>query len=169
MPTVRFEILFVFLIRSLVRRCILHFAVTKHPTSAWTGQQVVEAFRWDSAPTYLLRDRDRIYGDWFRRRVTNMGIEEVLTTPHSPWQNPYSERLNGSLRRECLDHVIVFGGNHLWRILGEYVEYYSGSRTHLSLDMDSPVTRPVQTPDHSKVISLPQIGGIHYRYDRRAV
>jgi len=116
----------------------------------------------------LLRDRDKVYGDWFRRRVKNIGIEEVLTAPHSPWQNPYSERLNGSIRRECLDHVIVFGENHLRRITADYVAYYSGSRTYLSLKMDSPDSHPVQPPDHGKVISLPEVGGRHHRYERRA-
>lgn len=167
-PTVRFQLPYVLLFLSIERRHIVHFAVTEHPTAAWAAQQVVEAFPWDTAPRYLLRDRDKIYGDWFRRRVKNMGIEEVLTAPHSPWQNPYSERLNGSIRRECLDHVIVFSENHLRRILAAYVAYYNGSRTHLSLEMDSPETRPVQTPDQGNIISVPQIGGLHHRYERRA-
>jgi transposase InsO family protein len=167
-PTVRFKILYVFFFLSVERRRIIHFAVTEHPSAAWAAQQVVEAFPWDTTPKYLLRDRDTIYGDWFRRRVKNMGIEEVFTAPQSPWRNPYSERLNGSIRRECLDQVIVFSENHLRRILAEYIAYYNGSRTHLSLEMDSPVTRPVQTSDQGKVISLPQVGGLHHRYERRA-
>jgi transposase InsO family protein len=167
-PTVRFRILYVFLFLAVERRRILHFAVTEHPTAAWAAQQVVEAFPWDTAPRYLLRDRDTIYGDWFRRRVQNMNIEEVLTAPQSPWQNPYSERLNGSIRRECLDHVIVLSEAHLKRILAGYVRYYNGSRTHLSLEMDSPLSRPVQTPDEGKVIALPHVGGLHHRYERRA-
>ena len=167
-PTVRFRILYVFLILSLERRRIIHCAVTEHPTAAWAAQQIVEAFPWDTSPKYLLRDRDRVYGGWFRRRVKNMGIEEVLTAYHCPWQNPYSERLNGSIRRECLDHVIVFSENHLRRILADYVAYYNESRTHLSLEMDSPVTRPVQAPSQGKVVSLPQVGGLHHRYERRA-
>ena len=167
-PTVRFRILYVFLALSIERRHILHFAVTEHPTAAWTAQQIVEAFPWDTAPKYLLRDRDKVYGDWFRRRVKNMGIEEVLTAPYSPWQNPYSERLNGSVRRECLDHVIVLNERHLRRILAEYVAYYNESRTHLSLDMDSPVPRPVQAPNQGEVVSLPQVGGLHHRYERQA-
>jgi transposase InsO family protein len=118
----------------------------------------------------LLRyyDRDAIYGDWFRRRVKNMGIEQVLTAPQSQWQNPYSERLNGSVRRECLDHMIVLSEAHLKRILARYVEYHNRSRTHLSLEMDSPATRPVQTPGQGKVISVLQVGGLHHRYERRA-
>ncbi len=167
-PTARFQVLYVLLFLSIERRHIAHFAVTEHATAAWAAQQVVEAFPWDTAPRYLLRDRDGVYGDWFRRRVINMGIEEVLTAPHSPWQNPYSERLNGSLRRECLDHVIVFSESHLRRILAGYVEYYNQSRTHLSLEMDSPITRPTQTRDQGKVISLSQVAGLHHRYERRA-
>lgn len=167
-PTVRFRVLYVFLFLSVERRKIIHFGVTQHPSAAWAARQVVEAFPWDTTPKHLLRDRDAIYGQWFRGRVKNMGIEEVLTAPHSPWQNPYSERLNGSVRRECLDHVIVFSENHLKRILVGYVEYYNGSRTHLSLEMDSPVTRPVQTPDQGEVTSVPQVGGLHRRYERRA-
>lgn len=142
--------------------------VTEHPTAAWAAQQVVEAFPWDTAPKYLLRDRDTIYGSWFRRRAKSMGVEEVLTAPQSPWQNPYSERLNGSIRRECLDHVIVLSEAHLRRILAGYVRYYNGSRTHLSLDMDSPLSRPVQTANEGKVIALPHVGGLHHRYERRA-
>ncbi len=167
-PTVRFQILYVLFFLSVERRHIVHFAVTEHPTSDWAAQQIVEAFPWDTAPKYLLRDRDRIYGDWFRRRLKNMGIEEVLTAPHSPWQNPYSERLNGSIRRECLDHIIVFSESRLRRILVGYIEYYNGSRTHLSLDMDSPNSRPVQAPEQGTVVAVPQVGGLHHRYERRA-
>lgn len=167
-PTIRFNLLYVFLFLSVDRRRIVHFGVTQHPTAAWAAQQLVEAFPWETAPKYLLRDRDSIYGDWFRKRVKNMGIEEVLTAPRSPWQNAYSERLNGSIRRECLDHVIILNENHLRRILSEYVEYYNRSRTHLSLNMDSPETRPVQTPDQGKVTVIPQVGGLHHRYERHA-
>ena len=116
-PTVRFRILYVFLFLAVERRRIIHFAVTEHPSAAWAAQHVVEAFPWGTAPKYLRRDRDTIYGDWFRQRVKNMGIEEALTAPQSPWQNPYSERLNGSVRRECLDHMIVLNEAHLKRIL----------------------------------------------------
>ncbi len=167
-PTVRFQILYVMLFLSVERRRIIHFAITEHPTAAWAAQQVVEAFPWDTSPKYLLRDRDKVYGDWFRKRVKDMGIEEVLTAPHSPWQNPYSERLNGSIRRECLDHVIVSSENHLRRILAGYVEYYNQSRTHLSLDMDSPESRLVQTPEQGNVVAVPQVGGLHHRYQRQA-
>jgi len=121
-PTVRFKFLYVFLVLSIERRRIIHFAITQHPTAAWMAQRIVEAFPWDTSPKYLLRDRDKVYGGWFRRRVKSMDVEEVLTAPHSPWQNAYSERLNGSIRRECLDHVIVLSENHLRRVLGKYVE-----------------------------------------------
>jgi transposase InsO family protein len=167
-PTVRFQILYVFLFLSIERRKIIHSGVTQNPTAAWAAQQVVQAFPWETAPRYLLRDRDKIYGDWFRQRVKNMGIEEVLTVPHSPWQNPYSERLNGSVRRECLDHVIVFSEGHLRRVLAGYIEYYNGSRTHLSLDMDSPKSRPVEMPERGAVVAVPQVGGLHHRYQRQA-
>lgn len=147
-PTVRFQVLYVLLSLSVERRRIIHFTVTAHPTAAWAAQQAVEAFPWNTAPKYLLRDRDKIYGDWFRRRVKN--IEEVLTAPHSPWQNPYSERLNGSIRRECLDHVIVFSESHLRRVLAGYIEYYNSSQTHLSLNMTVhtpvPCIRPTKAP-----------------------
>lgn len=167
-PAVRFKVLYVFLVLSIERRRIVHFGVTQHPTAAWTAQQVVEAFPWDTKPKYLLRDRDKVYGDRWRHRVKNMGVEEVLTAPLSPWQNPYSEGLNGSLRRECLDHVIVVSESRLRRVLAEYVEYYNRSRTHLSLELDSPSTRPVQTPDQGEIIALTQIGGLHHRYERHA-
>ena len=167
-PTVRFKMLYVLVFLSIKRRCVIHFNVTAHPTAQWTAQQVVEAFPWDSAPKYLLRDRDSIYGEWFRRRVQSMGIEEVVTAYHSPWQNPYSERLNGSIRRECVDRLIVFGEDHLKRVLKSYFEYYNQYRTHLALEMDSPAGRPIQPPEHGKVVSIPQVGGLHHRYERQA-
>ena len=134
----------------------------------WAAQQVVEAFPWDSAPKYLLRDRDAIYGDCFQRRVKNIGIKQVLTAPKSPWQKPYSERLNGSIRRECVDHLIVFGEGLLKRILKSYFQYYNEYRTHLSLEMDSPIGRTAQGPEQGKVVSISQAGGLHHRYERRA-
>ncbi len=167
-PTVRFKMLYVLVFLSLERRRVIHFNVTAHPTTEWTAQQVIEAFPWDSAPKYLLRDRDTIYGSWFQRRVKNMGIKQVLTAPQSPWQNPYSERLNGSIRRECVDHVIVFGEGHLKRILKSYFQYYNEYRTHLSLEMDSPAGRPIQPPEQGKIVSIPQVDGLHHRYERRA-
>ena len=153
---------------SIDRRHVVHFNVTEHPTAAWTAQQVVEAFPWDSAPRYLLRDRDGIYGDWFRGRVKNMGIEEVLTAPHSPWQNPYSERINGSIRRECLDWTIIFSEGHLRRILKKYFEYYNRYRVHQFLEMDAPDGRKIQGTKEGNVIVIPHVGGLHHHYERKA-
>ena len=165
-PTAGFQILFVFVLVLHGRRRVVHFNVTTNPTSEWTAQQVVEAFPWDTAPRYLLRDRDSIYGSAFRARVRGMGIEQVLTAPRSPWQNPYIERLVGSIRRDCLDHVIALGPQHLHKILTRYFDYYSRSRTHLSLGKDCPEHREVEPPDFGDVIELPRVGGLHHRYTR---
>ncbi|HEY5869464.1 MAG TPA: integrase core domain-containing protein [Candidatus Tectomicrobia bacterium] len=119
-------------------------------------------------PRYLLRDRDRIYGAAFRQRVRHMGLEEVVITPRSPWQNPYVERLIGSIRRECLDHVVVFHERHLTRILAHYFAYYHEWRTHLSLAMDCPEPRPIQHAERGKVIAVPELGGLHHHYERWA-
>jgi transposase InsO family protein len=167
-PTVTFRVLFVLVILAHERRRIVHFNITEHPTAAWTAQQVVEAFPWDEAPRYLLRDRDRIYGTHFRQRVRHMGIKEVLTAPQSPWQNPYVERLIGSIRRECLDHVIVLHERHLQRLLTGYCAYYHHWRTHLSLAMDCPHSRPIQPPACGQVIAVPEAGGLHHHYERVA-
>ncbi len=142
--------------------------VTTNPTAQWTAQQVVEAFPWESAPRYLLRDRDSIFGGLFRSRVRGIGIEEVLIAYRSPWQSPYVERLIGSIRRECLDHVIVLGESHLRRILSEYFRYYHRSRTHLSLEKDRPDPRALQPPGMGEVVEFPEVGGLHHRYERRA-
>jgi transposase InsO family protein len=167
-PTIRFQILYVFLVLAHDRRRILHFNVTAHPTAEWTGQQLREAFPFDQLPRYLLRDRDAIFGDDFRKQVTAMGIQEVLSTPRSPWQRAYVERVIGSIRRECLDHLIAFNETSVRRILGSYVEYYHRSRTHLALGKDSPEPRSVQSPEMGPVVALPQVGGLHHRYERRA-
>jgi len=167
-PTVNFRILFVFVVLAHHRRRVIHFNVTAHPTSEWTVQQIAEAFPWDSAPRYLLHDRDSLYGQVFRQRVRGMAIREVLTTPRSPWQNPYVERLIGSIRRECLDHLIVFNASGLRRTLKSYFDYYHGVRTHLSLEKDAPETRPIQPPELGSVVELPEVGGLHHRYVRRA-
>jgi len=167
-PTVNFRILFVFVVLAHYRRRVIHFNVTAHPTSEWTAQQIAEAFPWDTAPRYLLHDRDSVYGDVFQRRVRGMTIHEVLTAPRSPWQSPYVERLIGSLRRECLDHLIVFNESSLRRTLKSYFDYYHRARTHLSLEKDTPETRPVQTPELGSVVELPEVGGLHHRYERRA-
>jgi len=145
-----------------------HFNVTEHPTAAWTAQQIVDAFPDDSAPPYLLHDRDAVYGRLFRQRPKGMGVAEVLTAPQSPWQNPFAERLIGSIRRECLDHVVVFGERHLRRILTSYLVYYHQARTHLSLDKDAPDGRPITPQVLGAIISIPEVGGLHHRYVRRA-
>jgi putative transposase len=167
-PTATFRVLYVLLILGNQRRQILHFNVTATPGAAWTGQQIIEAYPWDTAPRYLLRDRDGIYGSEFVRRVEGMGIEEVPISARSPWQNPYVERVIGSIRRECLDHVIVFSERQLRRTLKEYFRYYHESRTHLGLEKDCPVPRGIEPPELGLVCSEPMIGGLHHRYFRRA-
>ena len=142
--------------------------MTSNPTAEWTARQITEAFPEDSAPRYMIRDRDRVYGDVFRGRVKVMGIEEVLIAPRSPWRNPYVERLIGSVRRELLDHVIAIDERHLLRLLRAYLDYYHGARTHLSLGKDAPIPRSVQPPEMGNVVSIPVLGGIHHRYERRA-
>ena len=167
-PTIRFQVLYVFLVLAHDRRRILHFNVTAHPTAEWTGQQLREAFPFDQLPRYLLRDRDAIFGNDFRERVRDMGIQEVLSTPRSPWQRAYVERMIGSIRRECLDHIIVFHARSLRRTLDSYLHYYHRSRTHLSLGKDSPEPRSIQPAALGSVVALPQVGGLHHRYERRA-
>ncbi len=167
-PTVNFRVLFVPIVLAHDRRRILHFTVTAHPTAHWTAQQLVEAFPWRTAPRYLLRDRDGVYGQTFQQRVAGLGLAQVLTPPRSPWQNPFAERLIGSIRWECLDHVIVCSEEHLRRILARYVDYYHRWRTPLSLAMDAPDRRPVQRPDQGAIIAVPEVGGLHYHYERRA-
>src|SRR5467141_606092 len=167
-PTARLRVLFVLVILAHHRRRVLHFNVTEHPTAHWTAQQLVDAFPDESAPSYLLRDRDQVYGQQFRHRVKGMGIDEVLTAPHSPWQNPFAERLIGSVRRECLNHVLVLGERHLRRILARYFDYYHRARTHLSLDKDAPDTRAVELSDAGRIVEIPEVGGLHHRHVRRA-
>ena len=167
-PTATFRVLYVFLALGHERRRIAHCNVTDGPSARWTGQQLVNAFPYDSAPKYLIRDRDNIYGANFIRRARAMGIEQVLTAPRSPWQNAYCERVIGTLRRECLDHVIVLGEEHVRRILRKYLDYYHSSRTHLALDKDAPEPRERHSIDAGKVIALPMVGGLHHRYTRRA-
>ena len=165
--TVTFQLLYVLVVLGHDRRKIIHVAVTQHPTADWLARQITEAFPWDSAPRYLLRDRDAAYGQRFRQRIEAMRIEEVITAPRSPWQNPYVERVIGSIRRECLDHIII-NERHLRRVLASYVVYYHQSRTHLSLDKDCPEPRLIQPPAIGPVIALPQVGGLHHRYERVA-
>jgi len=167
-PTATFRILFVLIILSHDRRRILHVNVTTQPTAAWTARQLLEACGTDEGPRYLLRDRDAIYGKAFRRQVTALGIKEVTTAPRSPWQNPYAERLIGSIRRECLDHMIITSERHLKRILSSYVDYYHSARTHLSLEKDAPEGRVVQPIEKGRVVELKRVGGLHHLYERMA-
>ena len=146
----------------------MEFNVTDGPSARWTGQQIVNAFPYDSAPKYMIRDRDNIYGADFVRKVRAMHIEQVITAPRSPWQNPYCERVIGTIRHDCLDQVIVLGEQHLRRILREYLEYYHGSRTHLSLDKDAPEPRAREAIGDGNVIAIPMVSGLHHRYTRRA-
>jgi putative transposase len=167
-PTIHFQILYVFLVLAHDRRRILHYAVTAHPTAEWTAHQLREAFPWDTAPRYLLRDRDRIFGQDFVDQVKAMGMKQVLSAPHSPWQRAYVERVIGTIRRECLDHVIVFNHTSLSRHLNRFLDYYHDTRCHLSLAKDAPEPWPVQPPEQGRIISIPQVGGLHHRYERRA-
>src|SRR5215470_2873601 len=167
-PTIRFQVLYVFLVLAHDRRRILHFNVTAHPTAQWTGQQLREAFPFAQLPGYLLRDRDAIFGHDFREQVRDMGTCEVLSAPRSPWQRAYLERVIGSICRECLDHVIVLHESSLRRTLKSYFDYYHRSRTHLSLGKDAPEPRPIQQENVGKIVPLPQVGGLHHRYERRA-
>jgi transposase InsO family protein len=167
-PTVTCRLLYVLVVITHERRKIIHFNITAAPTAEWTAQQVVNAFPYDTLPKYLLRDRDSIYGSVFVKRVNGMGIQQKLISPRAPWQNPYVERLVGSIRRECLDRVIVFNERQLRQILASYFEYYHQVRPHRSLEHDSPVPRPIESPNCGKVIELPLVGGLHHHYLRQA-
>ena len=166
-PTVSCRILCVFIVLAHDRRRVLHFNVTEHPTAEWTAEQLVQAFPWDTAPRYLLRDRDKIYGDVFRTQAASAQITEVLTAPRSPWQSPYVERLIGSIRRECLDHVVVMNQTSLRRQIACYLDYYHGSRCHLTLGKDSPDGRAVEPPELGRIVAVPKVGGLHHRYERQ--
>src|SRR5262245_3693237 len=146
------------------RRLWVSFGVTTNPTAEWISRQIIESFPWDSSPRYLIRDRDTAYGLVFRQRLRAMGIRDKPTAPRSPWQNPYVERLIGTIRRECLDHVIVFGEAHLRRILGRYAAYYNESRIHRSLDKDAPFRRAIER--FGVIRSQPVLGGLHHQYCR---
>ncbi len=163
-PTIGFDLLYAFVIVRLGRRELVWINVTTNPTAEWIARQLTEAFPWSEAPRYLIRDRDRIYGSIVTRRMCAMGIRDKPTAPVSPWQNGFAERLIGSIRRECLDHLIILGEAHLRRILGAYTGYYNDIRTHWSLDKDAPVSRPVQRTGSIK--SNPILGGLHHHYIR---
>ena len=157
-----------FVVLAHERRRIVHCNVTDAPCAYWTGQQIINAFPDETAPRYLHRDRDAIYGREFISRVRAMGIEQGVSAARSPWQNPYVERMIGSIRRECTDHVIVTGAAHLRRVLREDVAYYNADRTHVGLDKDAPAPRPVLPPGRGEVMARPRVRGFHHRYDRRA-
>jgi len=166
-PTLTFRLLFAFIVLRHDRRELVHVNVTDHPTDAWTAQQIVDIFPNDTAPRYLLRDRDTIYGDAFHRRINCLGFHQVLIAPHAPWQNPFAERVIGSIRRECLDHFIVLNQRHLRRLLRSYLVYYNTARPHQALG-NSPHPRDVQPLAPGRVVAFPQVGGLHHRYQRVA-
>jgi transposase InsO family protein len=163
-PTIALQQLYAFLVLGHRRRQLLWFAVTKNPTAEWLARQVTEAFPWDSAPNYLIRDNDRAFGVAFKARIRAMGIRDRPTSFRSPWQNGYVERLIGSIRRECTDHLIVFNAEHLRRILAKYAAYYNDVRTHVSLGKDAPYTRPIERS--GDIVAHPILGGLHHRYAR---
>lgn len=167
-PTATFRVLFVVVILSHDRRKILHANVTETPTAEWAARQVIEAVGLDEAPRYLIRDRDRKFSASFSRKVASAGLTEVLTAPASPWQNAYAERVIGTIRRECLDHTIILGEQHLRRTVKRYADYYNGVRTHLSLEKDSPNGRLIQFPGQGSVLSRRYCGGLHHEYYRWA-
>ena len=167
-PTVTARLLYVLVVMNHARRKIVHFNVTAAPTAVWTAQQIINAFPYDTAPKYLLRDRDSIYGSLFVQRVEGMGITQKLISPRSPWQSPYVERLVGSIRRECLDRVIVFNERQLRHVLQSYFEYYHEIRPHRALSHDSPIPRAVESPERGDVIEIPLVGGLHHHYLREA-
>ena len=163
-PTIGFKLLYCLVFLAHGRRELVHHAVTEHPTAEWVARQMTEAFPWDTAPRYLVRDRDAVYGHVVRRRLRGLGIRDRPTARRSPWQNAYVERVIGSARRECIDHVIVFGETHLRRIMSMYASYYNETRTHLSLGKDAPISRPIER--FGRVIAEPMVGGLHHRYAR---
>ena len=163
-PTVGFDLLYAFVIIRLSRRELIWINVTAHPTAEWIARQLTEAFPWNEVPRYLMRDRDRIYGAVVMRRIRAMGIRDKPIAPASPWQNGFAERMIGSIRRECVDHLIVLGEAHLRRILRAYARYYNDIRTHRSLEKDAPVSRSVQRTGSIK--SRPILGGLHHHYVR---
>ncbi len=164
-PTATCRLLFVLVILAHERRRIVHVAVTAHPTAAWTAQQLREAFPWDEAPRYVLHDRDHAFDGW-ADTAKAMGMDDLLTAPRSPWQNADVERFIGSARRECLDHVIVCSATGLQRLMHRYTAYDERSRTHLSLDTDAPIPRPIEPPSEGRIVAIPQVGGLHHRYER---
>jgi putative transposase len=167
-PTASLKVLFVLVVLAHDRRRVVHFNVTEHPTAQWTAQQLVEAFPFDKAPRYLLRDGDAIFGRQVQRRIRSLGMKEIITAPASPWQNPYVERVIGSIRRELLDHVIVLNERHLKRLLSCYLDYYHPWRTHRSLAGDSPDHRSMRSAKPGHVVEFPVVQGLHHYYLSKA-
>jgi putative transposase len=167
-PTLTFRLLFGFVVLRHHRRELIHIGVTDQPTAAWAAQQIVHAFPDETRPAYLVRDRDAIYGTDFQRRVEGMGIRQVVIAPRAPWQNPFAERVIGSIRRECLDLVIVLNERHLRRVLRTYLAYYNVTRPHQSLANDSPRRREVQSVQSGPIVTVPEVGGLHHHYQRAA-
>jgi putative transposase len=167
-PTATFRVLYVFFVLAHDRRRVLHFNVTTNPYEAWAAQQIVGTFPNELTKKYLIRDNDSTYGAAFRARLKAIGIEDTPTAPRSPWQNPYAERMVGTFRRDCLDHLIILNEAHLTRLLTEFLEYYHTARCHKSLDCNSPDPREVEPPERGEVISVSVLGGLHHRYMRRA-
>ncbi|MGB5774050.1 MAG: integrase core domain-containing protein [Sedimenticolaceae bacterium] len=163
-PTSTFRVLFVFIVLAHDRRRIVYFNVTEHPSVQWTAQQIVEAFPFDTAPSYLIRDGDGIYGERVTRRIKSLGIDEVVTAPASPWQNAYLERVIGTLRRELFDHVIMLNEWHVKKLISSYLDYYHPWRTHQSLDRDAPKGRPVRAAEPGNVVEFPAVHGLHQVY-----
>ena len=166
--TIRFQILYIFVILALERRHLVFANATANPTAEWLAQQSVNAFPWDTAPRYVIRDRDRTHGVAFSQRVKNLGIREIRTAVRAPMMNAFAKRLIGTLRRECFDHVIVLTEQHARRLLGEFRDWYNQDRVHLALGKDAPEHRQVEPPELGKVVALPRVGGLHHRYSRRA-
>jgi transposase InsO family protein len=167
-PSVTFDVLYVFVVIEHARRRVVHFNITAHPTAKWIAQQLTEAFPFESAPKYLIRDGDAKYGITVKRRISALGIKDTVTTPASPWENAYAERVIGSIRRECFDRMIVLNEKHLRRALKEYLIYYHDHRTHLGLNKDAPQTREIEHREGGNVVDLPFLGGLHHRYMRLA-
>src|SRR5882724_1068033 len=167
-PTATFRVLFVLVVLSHGRRRLRHFNITEHPTAEWTARQLIEACGPEDSPRYLIRDRDQVYGERFSRQARMLDIRETVTAPRSLWQNAYAERVIGSIRRECLDHIVVIGERHLRGILSNYVDYHNETRTHLALAKDAPEPRSAQAPSQGRVVEVPRVGGLHHEYRRRA-
>jgi len=165
-PTITFDIIYVFFVLSIDRRRILHFNVTRHPSAEWTAHQVVEACPFELSGRFLFRDNDKIYGTYFKDRIDGLGLTQVTTAFRSPWQNPYAERWIGGLRQDCLDHVIALNEDQLRRVVRSYVDYFHEDRTHLGLEKDTPAPRAVEPTSNGKIVALPRVGGLHHRYSR---